>query len=52
MSICKKGAATVAKCVNENAKVAVEEALTMNPWAQVTRYHPNAERLMDGAVQR
>ena len=52
MSIRTRATTAVARVVNSQSAPAIVEALHLNPWAQPSRMHPNAEKLLDGAVQR
>ena len=52
MSISTRATTAMQRVVNSGSAPAIAQALEMNPWAQPSRMHPNAEKLVDGAVQR
>lgn len=52
MSISTRATTTMQRVVNSAAAPAIAQKLEMNPWAQPSRLHPNAEKLRDGAIQR
>jgi hypothetical protein len=53
MSILTRAGNVASRVVNTSAAPAVTNALDeYNTWAQASRLHPHAEKLIDGAVQR
>ena len=43
---------TVSKIANSESAATVQNLAKLNPYATVTRNSPNADKLVDGAIQR